>query len=334
MNNAGFVIVSADFEIRPILAYIDNGEYNGDNLPEGFNNWLNRTKENFEVVRDGIYDNEVEGALAWRKYFEEYGVDTTLLEGKPMPINPNPNPCDNPPPPVNYTVMPLLKSTWGQSCTYNDLCALNQNFNCIDYCGTGRPLTGCVATAIAQVIRCHSFPQNYNYASMPFNMGNHDVQLLMSDAGEAVYMNYGCNGSGTTIDKVIPALKNRFHYSSANGWFFNSNSYNYGYGRIKTNIINHMPVLLSGVNDLTLGTGHIWVCDGINETTYFFGDCGSYNSSATYLNFHMNWGWHETNMNGTQISDYNGWFAFDNWSIFNHTYNFQYNRYAISEIHP
>jgi hypothetical protein len=332
-NNAGFVIVSADYGLRPILAYVESGNYNGTNMPDGFQDWLNRTKENTEVLRDELYDNTINGARAWRKYFAEYGVDTTIIAGKPMPIDPDPNPCGNPPPPNSIVVGPLLPVTWGQSCTYNDLCALNQNFNC-NTCGTGRPLTGCVATSMAQVMRYHQFPNGYNYATMPAASGDFAVQSLMRDAGNSVNMMYGCNGSGAYVSDVVPALKNTFGYSSANIWSYSQSSYNQGYGRVKDNIIqNHWPVILAG-SDEAAG-GHQWVCDGTLETTYYFGDCGTGNSSATYLNFHMNWGWHEDWMNGnSNATDYNGWFAFDNWTIYGLNWNFQYNRYAITEIHP
>lgn len=42
------------------------------------------------------------------------------------------------------TVTPLLKSKWGQSEPYNELC--------------GYPYTGCVATAMAQIMRYHRWP--------------------------------------------------------------------------------------------------------------------------------------------------------------------------------
>ncbi|MEI9934863.1 MAG: C10 family peptidase [Ferruginibacter sp.] len=54
--------------------------------------------------------------------------------------------------------------TWGQDCSYNNLCP---NSNCSDC--SPEAVTGCVATAMAQVIRywhpTNSF--NYNYTSMP-----------------------------------------------------------------------------------------------------------------------------------------------------------------------
>jgi hypothetical protein len=316
-NNLGYVFVSADYNLRPVLAFIDNGEFKNANLPEGLQMWINRTTENVEVVRAGLYDNRKEGSLAWNRYIKEYKVNTSVLQ-KPAPIDPDP--CNPIPPPSTYTVGPLLPVTWGQACSYNDLCNLSVNYSCFG-CNT-RPATGCVATAMAQVMRHHQFPANYNYASMPAGSGNVEVQRLMRDAGVSVGMSYGCSSSAYGSN-IVPALKNTFGYGSANRWGYSTVN---GYSRVKNNVSWGWPVLLEG-HDASAG-GHEWVCDGWSETTYYICEGGIY--SITYLNFHMNWGWHET-WGGT---DYNGWFAFDNWNIWGLNWNFQYNRYAITEIHP
>ena len=221
----------------------------------------------------------------------------------------------------SYVVGPLLPVTWGQECSYNNLCAINQNFTC-GGCGTGRPLTGCVATAMSQIMRFHQFPNNYNYASMPATFGNNAVQQLMRDAGNSVNMNYGCNSSGAFGNAVVPALKNTFHYSSANRNSYNATS---SHLNVRNNINNGLPCLLEG-QDPTAG-GHEWVADGITENTYTDCDAGY---SVTYLYFHMNWGWHEQFI----ANDFSGWFAFDNWNIPGRNLNFSYARYSVTEIHP
>lgn len=54
-----------------------------------------------------------------------------------------------------------------------------------------------------------------------------------------------------------------------------------------------------------------------------------------YLYFHMNWGWHEIDPMNT---DYNGWFAFSDWTIpganNGSNLNFQYAQDMVTEIHP
>ncbi len=84
-------------------------------------------------------------------------------------------------------------------------------------CNT-RPVTGCVATAMAQVIHFWH-PNNsleYDYASMPTTFGNSEVQRLMRDAGNTVNMDYHCvndGGSGAYDTDVQWALKSNFGFS-------------------------------------------------------------------------------------------------------------------------
>jgi hypothetical protein len=49
-------------------------------------------------------------------------------------------------------VAPLIKTKWSQSPFYNDLCPLDSNSN-------RRAVTGCVATAMAQVINYWKYPE-------------------------------------------------------------------------------------------------------------------------------------------------------------------------------
>lgn len=306
------------------MAYIDRGNYNSSFTPDGFKDWLNRTNENVEVLRKKKFDNSIKGALAWRKYFVEYNVDTSIIYGKSMPIDPNPNPCQDPPPPQFNVVGPLLPVTWGQKCSYNDLCGLGQTFDC-NTCNNGRPLTGCVATAIAQVLRYHQYPRKYNYSLMTPTSGNYNVQVLMRDAGLSVGMRYTCDYSWTFKQTIPLAFYNNFGFSSANFSDYST----YDFEKIKRNIATYgWPVIFGGSQGFNQ-PGHVWVCDGVSESTYYFGDCGISNSAATYLNFHMNWGWHEVD----NQPDYNGWYAFDNWTI-NGQWNYQYNSFAVTELHP
>ncbi|MDV7401446.1 C10 family peptidase, partial [Arthrospira platensis SPKY1] len=60
--------------------------------------------------------------------------------------------CDPCGPWQTVTVGPLLTTRWGQRCTYNEQCP---DEGCFNRCLLPNPnaLTGCVATAIAQVLR-------------------------------------------------------------------------------------------------------------------------------------------------------------------------------------
>ena len=110
---------------------------------------------------------------------------------------------------------PLMTTTWGQRKPYND----SVRFEGCPTAGTAP--TGCVATAMAQVMKFHEFPANYNWANMPDNTGTTETATLMRDIGEAVDMQYSCGGSGAYMNDAASAFSNDFGYQNANYSGFN-----------------------------------------------------------------------------------------------------------------
>ena len=133
----------------------------------------------------------------------------------------------------------MVSAKWNQAPYYNDMCPLD---------GTKRSVVGCVATAMAQVIRhweyptkgsgFHSYSHNtlgtisanfgnttYSYSNMPdkITSKNNDVALLNFHCGVAVEMNYSAQSSGAyVISAASPitncaefALKKYFGYPSS-----------------------------------------------------------------------------------------------------------------------
>ena len=164
-------------------------------------------------------------------------------------------------------------ANWGQTYPYNAECPV------VD----GEPtLTGCVATAMAIVMKHHNWPENYDWSAMPMNneedpldYGKDSPELarLMHDAGEAVFMKYDPVESGAYLDWIGHRMQYVFHYSPECqylGWE------NYGLdtweSMLKSNLDKGNPVIYDGY-----GTGghHAFVIDG------YTGD-----------NYHVNWGWH------------------------------------------
>lgn len=346
-NNNGFLFVSADYQVAPILAFFERGEFKKDTVPSAIIEWAGKMIKNIETLRAGLHSNSINSKIIWKDYFnQKRKSNLSRIGNSPSPniVAPPPptDPCQSDP---NYyssttrTVGPLLPITWGQDCSYNNLCPNN---NCNDC--SSNAVTGCVATAMSQIIRFWqpNNSYNYNYTSMPSTSGNGEVQRLMHDAGVTVSMNYGCavsGGSAADGADVPPALKNNFGFSSANRSTYGTASYM----NVQSNIGAHWPVLLEGCNDQTnifLGIWysyqncHEWVCDGYQETDVVF--CMNNQSvSEGFLYFHMNWGWHEVNVS----NDYNGWFAFNNWTITgagqnNSNLDFKYAQDMVTEIHP
>ena len=154
--------------------------------------------------------------------------------------------------PTDVRVAALVKSKWGQAT------ARGTNKDCYNACtpklGNGqRAVCGCVATAMAQVMRHHRFPTaevralsrtcyvepsskpqaaatvsltmqggTYDWANMPLDptAGVSDAQCLAigkltSDAGISVYMAYDVDGSGAFLFNVAKALREVFGYAGA-----------------------------------------------------------------------------------------------------------------------
>ena len=194
--------------------------------------------------------------------------------------------------PTYKAVAPLLTCKWNQLEPYNKK--------------TGYPYTGCVATAIAQVMYYHKWPiqgkgentytvrsdnkvkhanfskSYYDWANMKDEYTYYDpgtqrekdaVAKLMSDVGIATNMQYTPYLSGAQNESADKALRENFDYTTA----FVSRS-DEGLPTftaiIRQELTNGFPVYLSGSQKGGRG-GHAWVTDGFNEQGLF----------------HMNFGW-------------------------------------------
>ena len=186
-------------------------------------------------------------------------------------------------------VQPLLKSKWGQDYPYSK---------------QTQYVTGCVATAVAQVMYYHKWPaqgkgqESYKVTfdntvrSADFTKSHYDwdnmlpdynrrnvttkqedaVALLMNDVGIATNMQYTDRASGTQSYMAERALRNYFDYDAS----MVTRSYE-GVDNfieiVKKELRNGFPLYISG--ESKTGGGHAWVCDGFDKED----------------RFHMNFGW-------------------------------------------
>ena len=194
--------------------------------------------------------------------------------------------------PTYKAVAPLLSCKWNQNEPYNKK--------------TGYNYTGCVATAVAQVMYYHKWPiqgkgentytvssdnkvkhadfskSYYDWANMKDEYTYYDpgtqrekdaVAKLMSDVGIATNMQYTPYLSGAQNESADKALRENFDYTTA----FVSRS-DEGLPAftdiVRQELANGFPVYLSGSQRGGRG-GHAWVTDGFNEQGLF----------------HMNFGW-------------------------------------------
>jgi hypothetical protein len=329
----GFAIISADKRVEPVLSFSDNGYFpHSGKLPRGLVNWLAVIHKNMQLLRkDTILKAPVGVANLWTELRQESKTRNRLIDVAQQP----PPPCQ--PTYSSYTVGPLLQTTWGQGQPYNYLCPVGS------YDG-GHWATGCVATAMAQVMYYWKYPASYNWNLMPLSYnafgvsypGNRDVSQLMLDIGTSVKMTYGNGGSYPQWWGFVQfgpincsdALKDSFGFHS-------SSDATYNYLNVVSNLNVGEPVILGATEDNTTilfwsfgADGHAWVCDGyqqVNTTWCPSGDSPGGGEGFLYL--HMNWGWDGLS---------NDWFDFDYWSVFDGTTQkyWVHNQIMSYNIHP
>ena len=292
-NAKGYVIVAADDASKPILGYSDEGSFDLAHLPEQLKVWLN------------IYNKQISASIANK------AVATDKIKASWQELL-------NPPakkkiedfgtsPNGTSAVEPLVKVFWNQSPQYNNLCPY-------DSAGGGKSVTGCVATAMAQVMKYWNYPAKgigsnsytpakhawegvqtvnfdstiYQWDSMPSYIGTATsanqikaIATLMYSCGVAVNMTYGATGSGAyalggaKYHSANWALITYFGYNpNIQGLSRSSHSDGEWISLIENELNDGRPVLYAG-EDTSTSAGHCFVLDGYDANNYF----------------HFNWGW-------------------------------------------
>jgi len=300
-------MISADNRINRIRAYslTDKFPIESDELPSGLLGWLVESSDMISQIRVLNEKQTEKIAKTWnqeeiQKIIQQENTNNYKRLQAKEPIDNNN--CKN-----RYTTVgPLLSTIWGQWGAYNDLAP---NLGCS---GDGRALTGCVATAMAQVMKFHEYPNNYNWGNIPNSWGTMETARLMRDVGDAVGMDWGCDGSSAdTEEETASSFRNDFGYSSASYAGFNRET-------VKQQLNLNRPIILRGGRKSgwwifgTYSDGHAWVCDGYRSSFIYSDDCSM---GWGYLYLHMNWGWSSNSLNG--------WYAYNNWNPGSNTFNYK-----------
>lgn len=259
----GYVIVSGDDEMTELVGYAENGFFDAENVPPQMQLWLDRYAEYVAAVQSG--------KAKARKF---------LLSDSPSVV-----------------VEPLVTTKWNQDAPFNNFAPEYTD----DNNNTQRCATGCAATAMAQIMKFHNWPEQgvgyYSYEHQSFgtissnfsehvydwtnmidryNNGEYSnvqadaVALLMKDCGVSLNMNYG-PVSGASIYSYTPAFKNYFRYSSRT--VNRSGCETAEFTKIITDELQEgRPIIYCGTGE---DGGHAFVVDGY-DTNYFL---------------HVNWGW-------------------------------------------
>ncbi len=266
----GFVIMAADDCVQPILGYSLNGSFDYENMPINKRAWIQEYNDQIQSAIDNRVVASSEVRQQWRDLAQNTRVSRAVVVG------------------------PLIQTKWNQGSPYNQLCPS----------GT---VTGCVATAMAQVMKYWNYPSHgisshsyvapgYGTQTANFQTTTYDwshmtneysssstdqqktaVATLMYHCGVSVDMTYGTSasgGSGANSASVASALKAYFGYSKDVHFYmrFTFSSDDDWINLLKTELNQNRPIQYSGSGS---GGGHSFVCDGYRDDNYF----------------HFNWGW-------------------------------------------
>jgi hypothetical protein len=206
--------------------------------------------------------------------------------------------------PQREAIAQLCSAKWGQESPYNQLCPMLNG---------ERTVTGCVATAIAQVLYTYRYPEKcsggtfsytwssgattlsqdfdqvtFNWDKMPASVfisaaQRTAVATLMQAIGYSARMQYGTstgNGSGCQSQYMIEGLLRNFGFAKnailqRRAWY----AYPEWEQMVYDELSRGHAVYYEGVT--AANGGHAFVVDGYNTDGYF----------------HLNWGW-DGNANG------------------------------------
>ncbi len=301
-DDIGFVIISADDRVYPILGFSTESKYyNDEHSPIQFIAWLdNYSKQIKYAINNDLKPNQ-EIVKTWQKYNclpAEFVADKNLKNVDPL----------------------LGDIIWDQDNGWNDYCPTDPSGP------GGHVYAGCVATAAGQVMKYWDYPEqgegshSYNatgYGTQTANFGNTTYDwdnmadgyptdaaaLLLYHIGVAVEMQYGPDGSGAYTSDLVNALPQYFLYQTSID-FQNKSWHPNDWDDILIEELDlSRPMVYKGSDG---NTGHAFVCDGYTGTQ-----------------FHFNWGWSGYN---------NGYFYTDDLTPgYN---NFNQNQGAIFGIEP
>ena len=277
-NSKGFTIVSGDDRLPEIVGYSSLGSYDENNLPEGFVSFMKAYQNLYNKVNLGDAEalKNLAEIKAWRNKKNASAASTSA-------------------------VAPLLGNIeWDQTSPYNNMCPR--------YDSVHVAATGCVATAMAQVMAYYKYPKQlkadipgyvnrwngipmeiptitqeegiydwdnmlpkYNKEANATQQQKDAVAKLMYHCGAAVRMSYGPE-SGAAVSSS--KLAKYFGYDADLMMDLSRSSFTLDKWMqiIDTELAAGRPVLYGGQSS---ENGHQFICDGKDENGLY----------------HINWGW-------------------------------------------
>ncbi|MCR5568129.1 MAG: C10 family peptidase [Paludibacteraceae bacterium] len=273
-GNNGFAVIGADDRIGdPILAYIENGNYdnsqdvNRQKVIDGIQQYVENAIVSFERSRDSLM-------LVAEAYIRDNGIANEDFNSlKKSTLTPTLTFVGN------KEVLPLCKTKWGQDSPYNDYIASEK--------GAKYPV-GCGAVATAQIMAYWQVASPLSWSEILRGprisdltaTGKQHLQILLLFVADGCKSKYNLDGTSTTFSDCAAYLRKSNLKTSTTDYSVNT---------VKTALDNKCPVIMRGT-DTQSGDGHAWVVDGYKSTNYKI-KILSINLNASENHFHYNWGW-------------------------------------------
>lgn len=259
-NEGGYILISADDRAHTILGYTDKGHWDANDIPASTQAWL-------DMLADEMQNSHTD----------------VLSEEEPT-----------------YTpVAPLCTTEWSQRSPYYNMCPMWEYNRCV---------TGCTATAASQIMKKHNYPEHgigshsYKWAnengdsvvlSADFENTTYDwsnmldrydntattkqmnaVSTLVYHCGVADELKYAASATNGNSHHMVQNMIEHFGYDKSVRTYLKDYSPD---SLIMQEIVYNMqhgqPIYISAKAED--GTGHAFVCDGIDAEGLL----------------HINWGW-------------------------------------------
>ncbi len=277
LNPKGFIAISTDSDIRPIIAFSYINDFDFSNSE---NNVAKRMLvQDMRLRRDAMpFTAQMiidENNTLWQNYIDKdieliHSLSTTTIVG------------------------PLVDTRWNQGTPYNNLCPIDPE--------TGdRCVTGCTATSMAQIVNYWEFPSSVHFTASDSYESDSTTPPIWIDATTASMDTIDYNGVGDHPDAANKAgiswacgvsIYSIYGSTGTIAWFHDS-SYTDKWGYLRAEKVDppewpdfydtlHANMMTARPAQLGIfyydppdTSGHAIVCDGWMET-------GEY---------HLNYGW-------------------------------------------
>lgn len=264
--SSGFVLISGDDRMRPVIGYSDSHYTHPNNLPPNMLAWFEVYAAEYAYLQSG---SNVGASFS----------DASVRSSSSYPER----------------VDPLVQSTWGQDAPF---------FNMTPIRDGKQAKTGCVATAMSQIMAYHKHPAcgqgthtysdketnitldfskapfewskiKMNYAGSSDIGANNAVAHLMYSSAVSISTVFGSGTSESSSISARAALIDYFDYDENTVKFYRKNHFTYRawVDKMKRELSEKRPILYGGIS--TKHMGHSFVIDGYDKDELF----------------HVNWGW-------------------------------------------